>query len=55
MTAGTLHVMPIADLVEHSEDEDCVCGPRTEPAQRDDGSMGWVLVHHSLDGREAHE
>ena len=46
-----MHVVPIADLVEH-EDDDCVCGPTTEPVPRDDGSFGWVVTHHSLDGRE---
>lgn len=51
---GEVHVVPLGDLVEHLP-EDCVCGPRTEPVPRDDGSMGWLIVHHSLDGRELHE
>ncbi|QGZ17156.1 hypothetical protein HYQ19_gp057 [Arthrobacter phage DrYang] len=53
-----VHVWPLKDLVEHdTEDDDggCVCIPRTEPVPREDGTIGWVLVHHSLDGREAHE
>lgn len=49
-----MHVMPIGDLIEH-EDEDCACGPATEAVFREDGSNGWVVVHHSLDGREANE
>ena len=55
--SDTIHVMPVADLIEHTNaiGEDCVCGPRTEPVQRDNGSYGWVLVHHSLDGRELTE
>jgi hypothetical protein len=53
---STWHVVPVDDLVEHDTDGDgCLCGPRTEPVERDDGSYGWVLVHHSLDGRELHE
>lgn len=51
----TLHIYPTSDLVEHdtsTDQPDCVCGPEVQPAQRDDGSMGWLLVHHSLDGRE---
>jgi len=32
-----------------------VCGPTVEPVVRDDGSMGWLIVHHSLDGREQHQ
>lgn len=51
----SVHVTPLHDLVTHQADEDCVCGPRVDPVPRDDGSIGWVLVHHSLDGREATE
>ncbi len=52
----TVHVYPTGDLVEHDTDGgDCICGPTTEPVMRNDGSNGWVVVHHSLDGREAHE
>lgn len=50
------HVAPIGDLVEHITDgSDCPCGPRTEPVPRDDGSTGWLVIHHALDGREATE
>lgn len=51
----TVHVYPINDLVEHDTSEDCVCGPEIEPVERDDGSIGWVVKHHSLDGREITE
>ncbi len=34
---------------------DCPCGPRVEPVLADDGSMGWLITHHSLDGRELAE
>jgi hypothetical protein len=50
-----LHVAPVGDLVGHdtsTTEPDCVCGPRVEPVKREDGSMGWLIVHHSLDGRE---
>jgi hypothetical protein len=47
-----LHVIPVGDLVEHDTSDDCVCVPRSEPVERDDGSHGWLVVHHSLDGRE---
>jgi len=50
-----IHVMPAADLVEHTDTPDCVCGPRVEPVMRDDGSNGWVYTHPSLDGRELSE
>jgi len=53
----TVHVVPIMDRIEHDTDdeEECVCGPTSQPAPRSDGSMGWVVVHHSLDGRERRE
>lgn len=49
-----LHITPIGDLIEHdtSADGDCVCGPTEQPIRRDDGSIAWTTVHHSLDGRE---
>lgn len=51
-----VHVYPLRDLIEHETcDDGCVCGPRIEPVQRDDGSYGWLIVHHSLDGRELQE
>jgi hypothetical protein len=40
------------DAFCHELDEGCPCGPTVEPVKRDDGSVGWVLIHHSLDGRE---
>ena len=52
---NTLHATPIGDLVDHDTstgEPDCVCGPEVRPTTQDDGSMGWLLVHHSLDGRE---
>ena len=53
---GPVHVVPINDLIEHeTSGDDCVCGVRVEAVFRDDGSNGWVYVHHSLDGRELHE
>lgn len=54
MSNDHIHVYPVNDLVEHDMDEngDCACGPTIEPVERDDGSIGWVYHHHSLDGRE---
>lgn len=52
--ADDVHVMPVADLIEH-EWQDCPCHPGVEPVPRDDGSMGWLITHHSLDGRELRE
>jgi hypothetical protein len=51
----TAHVVPRGDLIDHDTNDGCPCGPTTEPVKRDDGSVGWVVTHHSIDGREAHE
>lgn len=48
------HVMPVDDLVEHDEREDCCCGPTPELVPTAAGDA-WLYTHHSLDGREAHE
>lgn len=51
------HVYPVDDLIDHDTtgEADCACGPTTRPVKRDDGSVGWLIIHHSLDGRELHE
>lgn len=51
---GSVHVEPVGDLIEHEVD-DCACMPRQEPVKRPDGSIGWMVVHHSLDNRELRE
>lgn len=51
-----VHTYPVNDLVEHeTEGDDCVCGVTIEPVEREDGSFGWHILHHSLDGRERFE
>jgi hypothetical protein len=55
MAANTLHVHPLGDLIEHELTDDCVCGPEQRPGKRADGSVGWLVIHHSLDGREKTE
>jgi hypothetical protein len=51
-----VHVLPVNDLIDHEEEgHDCVCGVNSEPVQCEDGSFGWLIVHHSLDGRELRE
>lgn len=53
---NTVHAYPLNDLVEHeTESENCVCGPAVLPIKHDDGSSGWIILHHSLDGRELNE
>lgn len=56
MTVSIVHCYPASDLIDHDTDGgDCLCGPTTEAVFRDDGSNGWLVVHHSLDGRELRE
>lgn len=53
-----VHVVPIGDTIRHDYDDDCPCGPTPEYINPDTGLSypgGAVVVHHSLDGREAHE
>ncbi len=54
---STVHVYPDRDLLEHDTErgEGCICGPDVEAVFREDGSNGWLITHHSLDGREARE
>jgi hypothetical protein len=49
------HVHPVGDLIEHEFTDDCPCGPESRPVKRDDGSVGWLVVHNSLDGSERKE
>lgn len=54
--ADVVHVLPVDDLIKHdATGDECACGPDTEPVKRDDGSIGWLIKHHSLDGRELNE
>lgn len=50
-----LHIQPLDDLIEHETSDDCPCGPVSEPVKLADGSVGWIVVHASLDGRELAE
>lgn len=53
---STVHVYPTGDIIEHDTDtDDCMCGPYTEAVEAEDGGYGWVIIHHSADGREHHE
>ena len=57
MTA--VHVVPVEDIVDHITDgSDCVCGPDFEYVDPETGvsyPSGPLVIHHSLDGREAKE
>jgi hypothetical protein len=49
-----VHVVPNGDLIEHELTDECPCGPASELRQTPDGD-GWLIIHDSLDGREARE
>jgi hypothetical protein len=51
----TAHSVPLDDVIVHEFTEDCPCGPTPAPTPRNDGAQGWVVSHHSLDGREQYE
>lgn len=54
--SDTWHVYPVNDHIEHDTDtDDCVCIPDQRAVKRADGSIGWIAVHHSPDGRELSE
>lgn len=40
------------DLITHEVDADCPCLPHVVPIERDDGTIGWIVVHHAWDGRQ---
>lgn len=37
------------------DDTSCSCGPLVEWVSNPDGPDGWLVTHHSLDGREQWE
>lgn len=49
------HIVPVDDLVDHVTDSGCVCGPTREYVKQDTGVKMWIVIHHSLDGREKDE
>lgn len=54
-TGTDVHVRPLDDVTAHPMADDCPCGPTAEPVRCPDGTIGWLVTHHSLDGRERYE
>lgn len=48
--SNRVHVLPLNDVVDHDDNEDCFCGPTAKFVEG-----GVVFVHHSVDGREMSE
>lgn len=51
----TVHTIPLDDQIIHDHSADCPCGPTAAPSPMPEGRTGWIVTHHSLDGREASE
>jgi len=49
---GRYHVLPIADLIAHEADTDCVCGPTCLPVVSNGTVTGFTYSHNALDGRK---
>jgi hypothetical protein len=45
--SNEVHVVPETTTADrqHILTDDCWCGTTSQPVKRDDGSMGWVVVH----------
>ncbi len=48
----SVHVAPSPDVIDHLLTADCSCIPACEPMERTDGTVGWLYVHNSGDGRD---
>ena len=49
--ADELHTYPLNDTMDHILTEDCSCKPTTQPVKREDGSVGWQVIHNAKDER----
>lgn len=48
-----VHIRPRNDLMWHTLDDECPCGPTSTYLDLDtDITTRWLTVHHALDGRE---
>lgn len=50
---STVDVLPVDDMLDHDQTNECPCGPRVERVLG--GKGPWVCVHRSFDGRETVE
>jgi len=46
------HVVPIDDVIEHTENITCQCQPKLNYKDLANGNE--VIVHNAIDGREGH-
>lgn len=50
-----IHVVPLADFIEHEHNKNCVCLPKAEGVPTGRRSVRWMYSHSALDGREERE
>lgn len=46
----TNHIVPVNDLIEHTDTEDCSCNPKVEIHEN-----GKLVIHNAIDRREVFE
>lgn len=46
--SGSIHLLPVDDLIEHGADDDCVCGPSLRSRWSKDGATVLIKYHHPL-------
>lgn len=51
MMLTSINILPINDLLEHDESDECDCHPKVEY----DGEGVKIIIHNSYDGREYFE
>lgn len=47
-----LHVVPVADLMDHTLHAECACEPDVDLVERADHSVATIYIHNAKDGRE---
>jgi hypothetical protein len=50
-----VHAIPLDDEIVHDHADTCPCGPTARPTPMRGDATGWIVTHHSLDGRELDE
>lgn len=50
----TVHVLPIEDWIEHTEDTACLCEPEVQFVDPETGEeySEMLVIHNAIDGRE---
>jgi hypothetical protein len=49
--AGSIHIVPNNDLIDHPRIWDCACRPEFESVSSGPNEFNWVFIHRALDRR----